>query len=126
MAALTRISYDAEVIRLGMVPQDIAEDRINAQPRERIEFEFAGAPGTHHHGETRKSCSRVKMLYAPGTEIRNTRQLSILTQEELDAIAAGLGLEALNPAWLGASMVLRGIPDFSHVPRPLDCKHHQV
>ena len=51
-----------------------------------------------------------------GTEIRNVRQLSILSAEEMADIAARMGTEALDPAWLGVSLVLEGIPDFSHVP----------
>ncbi|MGR3491132.1 MAG: MOSC domain-containing protein, partial [Shimia sp.] len=49
-------------------------------------------------------------------EIRNTRQLSILAAEELGDIADAMGLSELDPAWVGASMVVRGIPDFTHVP----------
>lgn len=55
-------------------------------------------------------------LHPEGTPIRNTRQLTVLAQEDLDAIAAQLDLPALDPALLGASVVLRGIPDFTRVP----------
>jgi MOSC domain-containing protein YiiM len=51
-----------------------------------------------------------------GTPIRNVRQLSILGSADLDAIAATLELEDLNPAWLGATIVLEGLPDFTHLP----------
>jgi MOSC domain-containing protein YiiM len=44
------------------------------------------------------------------------RQLTILAAEELAGIAAAMGLEALDPAWLGATMVIEGIPAFTHVP----------
>lgn len=116
MTTMNSTSCEAEVTWLGLVPEGIAEDRINAQPRNRLDLDMGGARGEHHYGETRASCVRVTMLYAKGTEIRNVRQLSILAQEDLDAMAAEMGLEALDPAWLGASVVVRGIPDFSHVP----------
>jgi MOSC domain-containing protein YiiM len=58
----------------------------------------------------------VKSLYERGTEIMNSRQLSVLSQEELDLIAGEMGLEAVDPACVGASIVLKGIPDFTHVP----------
>lgn len=109
-------AHEVEVTWLGMVPEGIAEDRIYAQPRDRLDFDMGGARGEHHYGETRASCVRVTMLYPKGTRIRNVRQISILAQEDLDAIAAQMGLEMLDPAWLGASVVIRGIPDFSHVP----------
>lgn len=116
MTTMKLTSYEAEITWLGMVPEGIAEDRIYAQPQEQLEFDMGGARGEHHYGETRASCVRVTMLYPKGTEIRNVRQLSILAQEDLDAIASEMGLEALDPAWLGASVVVSGIPDFSHVP----------
>lgn len=77
---------------------------------------FAGYAGESRSGLTRPSDSRVVAQYRRGTQIRNTRQLSILSAEDLAAIAAEMGIEALDPALLGASMVLEGIPDFSHVP----------
>ncbi|MEP3330656.1 MOSC domain-containing protein [Sedimentitalea sp.] len=113
---MTLAPYEAEVTWLGIVPAGIAEDRIDAIPQDRLEFDMGGARGEHHYGETRASCVRVTMLYAKGTEIRNVRQVSILAQEDLDGIAADMGLETLDPAWLGASVVVQGIPDLSHLP----------
>ncbi|MGI9369817.1 MAG: MOSC domain-containing protein, partial [Ruegeria sp.] len=72
--------------------------------------------GARHQGSTRPSCVRVKNLHPIGTEIRNTRQLTILSAEELAEIAKEMDLGSLDPALLGASMVVRGIPDFTHVP----------
>ena len=66
-------------------------------------------------GLTRPSCSRVLSQYERGTEIRNVRQLSLVSEEELSAIADEMGIAQLDPSWIGASVV-RGIPDFSHVP----------
>ncbi len=40
----------------------------------------------------------------------------MVSEEELQAIAEEMGLDALDPAWLGSTIVLRGLPDFSHVP----------
>jgi hypothetical protein len=77
---------------------------------------FAGEAGDCHAGLTRPSCSRVTSQYPVGTEIRNTRQLSLICAEELALIAGALGLEAVDPAWLGASVVISGLPDFSHLP----------
>ena len=66
---------------------------------------------------TRPSCSRVLSQHPRGTEIRNTRQLSIVSKEELTEIAKRMGLEQnLDPAWLGASMMLSGLPDLTLLP----------
>lgn len=77
---------------------------------------FDGPEGEAHGGLTRPSCSRVLGLYKRDTEIRNTRQFSVLSAEELAQIAARMGLDSLDPALVGASMVISGIPDFSRLP----------
>lgn len=77
---------------------------------------FAGYEGESRAGLTRPSDSRVLAQYRRGTEIRNTRQLSILSAEDLAAIASQMGIDALDPALVGASMVVDGIPDFSLIP----------
>ena len=51
-----------------------------------------------------------------GTEIRNVRQLSVLSAEELAEIAARMGVDRFDPAWVGATLVVSGIPDFTHLP----------
>jgi len=58
----------------------------------------------------------VTAQHPKGTEIANVRQFSILSAEEIAAIAAEIGLDRLAPEWLGASIVIEGIADFSHVP----------
>ena len=54
--------------------------------------------------------------YPQGTPVRNTRQFSVLGAEEMALIAADMGLADLSPSLIGASMVISGIPDFSHIP----------
>jgi len=77
---------------------------------------FSGPVGESHGGLTRPSDSRVLAQYPRGTTIRNTRQFSILSAEDLAAIAAKMGIESLDGALVGANMVVSGIPDFSHLP----------
>ncbi|PWE27067.1 sulfurase [Pararhodobacter marinus] len=114
MPALAKTRFEAEIVWLGIVPDRDAA--LESQPLERMELTFDGPAGETHGGMTRPSCSRVMGLYPRNTPIRNARQLSILSVEELDQIAAEMGLKTLNPALVGATMVIRGIPDFSHVP----------
>ena len=77
---------------------------------------YAGVEGEEHAGLTRPACSRVIAQYPRDTEIRNVRQFSVLSAEELAQIAADMGIERLDPAWLGASIVLEGIADLTHLP----------
>ncbi|SFP15816.1 MOSC domain-containing protein [Tranquillimonas alkanivorans] len=115
MPALVPTDHVASITWLGRVPhRERAE--IECEPLREMPLTFAGTAGETHAGLTRPSCSRVLALYERGTEIRNTRQLSLISAEELAGIAADLGLDELDPAWLGASVVVEGILDFSHLP----------
>lgn len=115
MPALSPTSFSGKITWLGSVPhRDNPEIVTNA--RQDMPLTFAGAEGEIHAGLTRPSCSRVKSQYPRDTEIRNTRQISIVCAAELGTIAATLGLETIDPSWLGASIVVDGIPDFSHIP----------
>ena len=64
----------------------------------------------------RKSCVRVRNLYKEGTEIRNVRQISILSVEDMQQIADNMGVPDLQPEWVGANLLISGIPRFSKIP----------
>ncbi|WP_170473687.1 MOSC domain-containing protein [Ruegeria arenilitoris] len=113
MPVLRETEFLAEIVWLGHVP---AGESLRAEAVDSLDLDFSGDRGARHEGNNRPSCVRVKNLYPRGTEIRNVRQLSVLSAEEIDAIATEIGLDRLDPTFLGASIVLRGIPDFTHVP----------
>ncbi len=113
MPVLRETNFTAEVVWLGHVP---AGDSIRAQAVGSLQLDFSGDSGARHEGVNRASCVRVKNLYPQGTEIRNVRQLSVLSAEEMNATAAEMGLKNLDPSFLGVSILLRGIPDFTHIP----------
>lgn len=115
MPALKPTAFTASVTWLGVLTTNDRKAML-AEPRDALDLTFAGVAGSVHGGATRESCSRVTAQYPRGTEIRNERQLSIVSEEELAAIAARMGLDRIDPARLGATMVLRGLPDFSHLP----------
>lgn len=114
MPALIPTDHYGTVTWLGLVPDRSAA--LASTPVERIEARFSGPEGEDHGGLTRPSCSRVLAQYPRGTTIRNTRQFSILSAEELTAIAANMGVAQLDPALVGATMVIAGIPDLTHLP----------
>lgn len=115
MPALIPTDYAGRIVWMGRVPhRDRAQIDGEAVPE--MHLSFAGLDGETHAGLTRPSCSRVVSLYPKETEIKNVRQLSVIAAEELAVIADKLGLDAIDPAWLGASLVVEGIPDFSHIP----------
>lgn len=113
MPALKKTDYVATISWLGTVPSRAG---LRAVQADTLALDWDGPIGEKHGGRTRPSCSRVTSQHTRGTEIANVRQVSIMSQEELDAIAQGMGLDQISPEWLGATVVVQGIPDFSFVP----------
>jgi len=99
---------------LGLVPRN--RPNIRSAAVQSVRATYSGFEDDYHGGVTRASCVRVTGRHAKGTEIRNTRQLSILSAEEVAQIAAAMGLATLEPEHLGASIIVEGIADFTHVP----------
>ena len=114
MPALIPTDFTARITWLGRV--DDRATSLRASGLQEVMASYAGVEGEEHAGLTRPSCSRVVAQYPKGTEIRNVRQFSVLSAEDLAAIAQDMGIERVDPAWVGASLVLDGIPDFTHVP----------
>ena len=114
MSELRDTGLAGRVVWLGCV-----EDRdasIRASRRTGLHLGFDGIKDDSHSGLTRRSCVRVEALYDVGTEIRNTRQVSVLSSEELRQIAADIGADEISPTLLGANIVIEGVPDFTLVP----------
>ncbi|MEM7545421.1 MAG: MOSC domain-containing protein [Pseudomonadota bacterium] len=114
MPILTPTDYTACIAYLGIV-----HDRnvtLCSDPQEVLQLDFEGPVGECHAGHTRPSCSRVKLQYPRGTEIGNARQLSVLSVEELGAVASEMGIERIAPEWTGANIVLEGLPDLTQIP----------
>ncbi len=114
MPALVPTDYYGRITWLGRTRS--RADTLASVACARVDLTYAGITGEARSGLTRPSCARMRNQYPVGTDIRNVRQLSILSAEELAGIAQAMGLDDLNPEWVGASMVLSGLPDFTHVP----------
>ena len=116
MPALIPTKHTGIITWLGHQPDSVENLIIRALPLTEMALGFGGYAGESHAGLTRPSCTRVKAQYPPGTEIRNVRQLCVVSAEEMAAVAAELGLTEWDHAWVGASVVISGIPDFTHIP----------
>jgi hypothetical protein len=114
MPALTPTSYEAKVVWMSVVGDRAAA--LESTRRDSLRMTFGGPEGEDYGGEVRPSCSRVVAQHPKGTPIRNVRQLSIVGSDDLRAIAAALGINRLDPSWIGATMVLDGLPDLSYLP----------
>ncbi len=89
-------------------------DSIAAEAQGRIEVTLEGVVGDKHYGFTRPADARTPW-YPRGTPIRNTRQLSIVSVEELAEVANALGIPALLPEWLGANLLISGLPNLTQL-----------
>ncbi|AME07675.1 MOSC domain-containing protein [Bacillus siamensis] len=74
---------------------------------DKLRAEYGGFPGDLHFGLTKKAGAREPM-YQRGTEIFNRRQISIVSMEECDEIAAAMGVSHIFPEWLGANIAISG------------------
>ncbi|MBN2550788.1 MAG: MOSC domain-containing protein [Anaerolineales bacterium] len=95
---------------LGLDPDSFITTR-----QSQVKVTFAGFEGDRHSGITRRSDGRTPQ-YPRGTEIRSDRQVSILSMEELDEIAAALDVPQILPEWLGANLLLSGISRLTLLP----------
>lgn len=113
MPALKPTSFFADIRWLGRVPDG---PDLPSIPLSEMALSFDGLAGEKHAGRTRPSCSRVTRQHARGTQIANVRQICIVSEEELQSIAHAIGLDRITPEWLGASIVVSGLPEFTYVP----------
>ena len=86
-----------------------------SQPVESLDLTYEGIAGDRHGGLTRASGGR-EPWYPRGTEMRNERQLSIVCLDELAVAADAMKIERIAPEWIGANMVLAGVPSLSRLP----------
>jgi len=91
-------------------------DDLTTRIQQTVNVDYTGFMGDSHSALTRASCVRVKSQYPKGTEIRNTRQISALSVEELALIQQTMKLDMLEPEWLGANLVVKGLHNFSKIP----------
>lgn len=85
-------------------------------PCESLEFALEGVVGDKHAGFIKKSDAR-NPEYKRGTMMRNDRQWSAVTPDELAEAARLMGVEFIDPAWVGANLSFTGIPHFTLLPK---------
>lgn len=88
---------------------------VESTARPELMLTYAGVVGDRHEGLVRPSGAR-EPWYPRGTPMRNERQLSILSAEELAEIAAVLDLPEIPGEWVGANLIVSGIPHLTRLP----------
>lgn len=108
-----QLAHIGKIVGLYTTPH--ADDFVT-ELRDRLEFSGEGIPNDRHAGFMRLSGGREKKQYPKGTEIRNNRQWSAVSVEEMAEVAKSMGLEKVHPEWLGANLLVSGIPHWSDIP----------
>jgi MOSC domain-containing protein YiiM len=85
------------------------------QPVASLVLTFAGIDGDRHAGLTHRAGVRQQHL-PKGTVLRNARQVTLVSTEELALVARALSLPVVAPAWLGANVLLSGLPALTQLP----------
>lgn len=115
MAGLRKAPFVGTVTFLG-VNSSRAEDLASAS-RTEVAMGFAGFAGEDHGGLNRAACSRLTNVHPEGTEVKNQRQLTVLSVEEMAETAKAMTIDGeLDPCWVGANIVLSGIPSLTLLP----------
>ncbi len=111
---LTKLTLTGRVELLLVNPD--RDTGLEKQSVLRVDLLFSGIDGDCHGGLTRKSDSRMLKQFKRGTEVKNTRQVSILSTEELAEVAEAMGIPEVKAEWVGANLVTSGIPDLTLLP----------
>lgn len=92
------------------------DDGFEKQQRHTMKLLLSGPEGDCHTGETRLSDSRTLQTYKRNTVIRNVRQMTLISAEELADVATTMQLPQMNASWLGANILTSGVPDLTLLP----------
>ncbi len=96
-------------VLLGLQPDSLITTRVDA-----VQAVPGGFTGDRHFGLSHPADSRTS-FYPRGTLIFNDRQVSVISVEELSQVTALLELPEIQPEWLGANLVTRGIPELTRL-----------
>ena len=89
---------------------------VRKQPRANIELRLDGIVGDRHSGDMKKADGRDKGVER-GALIRNWRQWSAVSTEELQLIASNLNIPELDGVLLGPNLVISGISGFTQLQK---------
>jgi MOSC domain-containing protein YiiM len=114
------MAYVKEISIIGRVEACLMNpDRatgLEKSPTDSLTLTFDGITDDCHSGPTMLSDARTLKQYPRGVTLRNRRQVSLVSVEEMAEIAEKLDIPALPPAWIGANLLVSGIPDLTLLP----------
>lgn len=107
------IFYEGEIV--GVYRSEM-KNTLESAALNTIEVDEKGIVGDKHNGILMKSDARQTAQYTRGTVIRNNRQWSAVSVEELVEVSMKMGIEEIKPEWLGANLLIKGIPNLTKLP----------
>ena len=113
-ALLSKLPFTGRAEKLYASP-DRDSGLEKAEVRE-LRLLLSGVENDCHGGLTRQSDSRMLKQFKRGTEVKNARQVSVLSVEELADVARAMNIPVIRPEWVGANLVTSGIPDLTLLP----------
>ncbi len=114
MSILKKLSLTGRVRACFSSPK--RESGLEKPECDRLVITFDGIEGDCHASRNRLSDSRMLNQYKRGTPVANSRQLSLVSVEELADIAKALDIPVLHPEWVGANLLISDIPDLTLLP----------
>ncbi len=114
------MAYVKEISIVGRVDACLlSPDRatgLEKSPTGSLTLTFDGIVGDCHSGPTMVSDARTLKQYPRGVPLKNRRQVSIVSVEEMAEVAETLAIPVLPPEWVGANLLVSGIPDLTILP----------
>ena len=104
MPLQTKLSFTGKVEQL--LARKSRDDGFDKQQRQNVSLKLSGPEGDCHTGLTRLSDSRTLLTYKRNTIIRNVRQLTIISAEEMADVAKAMGLATRLQFSSGATVVV--------------------
>lgn len=93
----------------------ITRNLLPSETLDEVEVKMEGLNGDKHFGLTMKAGSK-QAPYPKGAEVRNVRQVSIVSDQELKQIAENMQIPHVEPAWVGGNLMISGIPNLTQLP----------
>jgi len=110
---LEKINFQGTVTAILL---STADSKLETRRIDSLSVGFEGFPGDRHYGFLKSAGGRDKPFYTRGTTIKNHRHWSAVSVEELSKIADLMGISELQPEWIGANLIFKGIPNFTKLP----------
>lgn len=87
-----------------------------SRPVDSVAFTYEGMTGDKYYGSVLLGRTHHPELSSGKVLLRNTRQVSIMSEDELEELATELGIAEVRAEWMSANLLISGIPKLSKLP----------